>query len=147
MISIQYLSEGERHRRHKKHISEGGVQIKDPPPPAMLTALGSDEKKKVMQTTRTPKVQSGKTTKSITSANVEGEMIMLMKMKNSVEQDLKFAKQRSNGGACAIKYPFIPLLPDYTDQNTKRSMPHPAIRIVATPAKPPHSIANGRHAS
>jgi hypothetical protein len=65
---------------------------------------------------------------------VERGMIPLMKMKNSIEQDLKFAKERSNGRARPLKNSFIPLiLLDDIDQNTKRSTPHSAICIVTTP--------------
>jgi hypothetical protein len=113
-----------------------GSTRENPPLTAKLTALGRDEKKRAKHPTSTPKVQRGKTKKqkSITSANVERGMIPLMKMKNSIEQDLKFAKERSNGRARPLKNSFIPLiLLDDIDQNTKRSTPHSAICIVTTP--------------
>jgi hypothetical protein len=112
-----------------------GSTRENPPLTAKLTALGRDERKRAKHPISTPKVQRGKTKKqkSITSTNVERGMIPLMKMKNSIEQDLKFAEERSNGRARPLKNSFIPLLPDDIDQNTKRSTPHSAICIVTTP--------------
>ena len=80
------------------------------------------------------------------TANMERKMITLMKMENYVKQSLEFMEERSNRSAFTIKYYFVPLLPYYINNNTKRETPHSTICIVSTLTQPLNSTAYGWHA-
>lgn len=67
-------------------------------------------------------------------------------MENHEKQSLEFAKERSNGAACAVENSFVPLLPDNVNKDTKRDTPHSFISIVAAPTQPPNGTSDGGHA-
>jgi hypothetical protein len=74
---------------------------------------------------------------------MERKMISVVEMENHEKQSLEFAKERSNGAACAVKNSFVPLLPDNINKDTKRYTPYSAISIVSAPAHPPNATSYG----
>ena len=72
---------------------------------------------------------------------------MLVEMENCEEQGLELSEKRSNSRAGAIKYSFVPLLPNYIDYNAKRNTSHSAFSTTATLTKAPNSTVQSRHAS
>jgi hypothetical protein len=72
---------------------------------------------------------------------MERKMISVVEMENHEKQSLEFAKERSDGAACAIKNSLVPLLPDNINKDTKRDTPHSAINIVSAPTQPPNGTS------
>ena len=77
---------------------------------------------------------------------MERKMISVVEMENHEKQSLEFAKERSDGAACAIKNSLVPLLPDNINKDTKRDTPHSAINIVSAPTQPPNGTSYSWHA-
>ena len=94
-----------------------------------------------------PNIQTTQNKDTSSSANVKGEVVILMEIKNNVEPGLKLYEKGSNGRAGAIKNSFVPLLPNYIDCNGKRDTSHSAFSTTATFTKVSNITVQSRHIS